>query len=137
MTEPALESFEEALAPADALVSEAPSPLRAPDHVLPPRAEARPRLVGACDVLVKRTRDGVLLTAVTDLDRSGDYSFIVTKDGGSGSSDIQQGGPFTSSRGRSVELSSSEISVERGSSWRATLRLTSHGRELCRRTVRS
>jgi hypothetical protein len=137
MPEPIPEPFEDALAPADPFASEAPPALRAPEHVLPPRADTRPALADACDVIVKRTRNGVVLTAVTDLDRSGDYSFIITKSGGGNSSDIQQGGPFTSSRGRSIELSSSEISVERGSSWRATLRLTSHGRELCRRTVRS
>jgi len=137
MPEPIPEPFEDALAPADPLAPEAPPALRAPEHVLPPRAEVRPTLADACDVVVKRTRNGVMLTAVTDLDRSGDYTFVITKSGGGNSSDIQQGGPFESSRGRSVELSSSEISVERGSSWRATLRLMSHGRELCRRTVRS
>ena len=56
MPEPVPEPFEDALAPADPLV-EAPPPLRAPDHVLPPRADTRRALADACDVIVKRWQD--------------------------------------------------------------------------------
>jgi hypothetical protein len=108
---------------------EAPAP--AP-HVQAVRAST-------CDIIVKRTPNGVLLKAVANLSRpiAGDYSFVITKSGGGGSSDINLGGELESYAGRH-ELGSSEVSLGRGASYRATLKLISpSGREICRRTVRS
>ncbi|MDP3738565.1 MAG: curli-like amyloid fiber formation chaperone CsgH [Hyphomonadaceae bacterium] len=125
-------------APELALAPEvAPAPLTKP---LPAPAPLRQARATTCDVVVERTRNGVLLTALARVDRpaAGDYSFVITKSGGGNSSDINQGGPFKGGGGKSVELGASEISLERGSSYRATLTLTSQdGREICRRTVRS
>jgi hypothetical protein len=130
LSEPFAEPFEEA---------HAPPPLSVPLAPPPPATAPRHSLSRACDVIVERSRGRVVLTAVADPDRpmSGDYSFVITRSGGGNSSDIEQGGPFRSRRGETVELSSSEISLDRGSSYRATLKLTSQGREVCRRTVRS
>lgn len=92
-----------------------------------------------CDIIVRRTPNGVLLKAVANLSRptAGDYSFVITKSGGGGSSDINQGGELERYAGRH-ELGSSEVSMGRGASYRATLKLISpSGREICRRTVRS
>ena len=99
----------------------------------------RPLPASLCDIVVEHTPNGILLTAVADADRpmSGHYSFVITKGGGGNSSDIEQEGPFRSPDAGVIELSSSEISLERGSTYRATLKLTSQGREVCRRTVRS
>jgi hypothetical protein len=102
-----------------------------------PRVEAV--RASTCDIIVKRTPDGVSLKAVANLSRptAGDYSFVITKSGGGGSSDINQGGELERYAGRH-ELGSSEISLGRGSSYRATLKLISpSGREICRRVVRS
>lgn len=126
------------LAPASEIAREvAPAPSAKP---LPAPAPLRQARATTCDVVVERTRNGVLLTALARVDRPtlGDYSFVVTKSGGGNSSNINQGGPFKGGGGKSVELGASEISLERGSSYRATLTLTSqNGREICRRTVRS
>jgi len=126
------EPFEDAFAPPAPRASEPPYPH--PGAPLPRYSQP-----SSCDVIVERTRNGVVLTAVADLDRSmsGDYSFVITKSGGGNSSDIEQGGPFRSDRSGPIELSESEISLERGASYRATLTLTSKGREVCRRIVRS
>jgi len=102
-----------------------------------PRAEAI--RASTCDIIVRRTPNGVLLKAVANLSRptAGDYSFVITKSGGGGSSDVNQGGELERYAGRH-ELGSSEVSMGRGASYRATLKLISpSGREICRRTVRS
>jgi hypothetical protein len=121
------------------------APEYAPDYALeyaPEPAEA-PRAVpvkaSACNIVVRRTSNGVLLKAVADLNRTtyGEYSFVITKIGRAGSSDINQGGPFEGRAGRHIELAASELSVERGSGYRATLKLRANGREICRDTVRS
>jgi hypothetical protein len=108
-----------------------------------PAQRAAPAVIpiksSTCDIVVDRTRNGVMLTAVANLPRGadGEYSFVITKSGRGGSSDINQGGPIDSaSRGR-VELGAAEVSLERGASYRATLKLTSDGREICRRVKRS
>lgn len=109
----------------------------APAPYSAPRAEQV--RANSCDIIVQRTSHGVRLKAVANLSRptAGDYSFVITKSGGDGSSDINQGGPLESYAGRQ-ELSASEVSMERGSSYRATLKLISpSGREICRRVVRS
>jgi hypothetical protein len=108
-----------------------PAPIPAPK----PAPAVRTARADSCDIRVEHTSHGVLLTAVANTERSGDYSFVITKRGESGSSDINQGGPFEA--GRRIELGASEVSLDRGSSYRATLVLTSSGRELCRRTIRS
>src|SRR5262245_10690325 len=81
-----------------------------------------PVRASTCEIAVRRTSNGVRLKAVANLNRytSGEYSFVITKFGGSGSSDINQGGPFDARAGR-TELSSSEFSMGRGAGYRATL----------------
>jgi hypothetical protein len=106
-----------------------------PDYaVQPSQVKAR-----TCDIIVRRTGNGVLIKAVANPSRylDGDYSFVITKNGRGGSSDINQGGPFDARAGERVELGVSELSLERGAGYRATLVLSDHGREICRRTVRN
>jgi hypothetical protein len=106
-----------------------------PDYaVQPSQVKAR-----TCDIIVRRTGNGVLIKAVANPGRylDGDYSFVITKNGRGGSSDINQGGPFDARAGERVELGVSELSLERGAGYRATLVLSDNGREICRRTVRN
>lgn len=115
---------------APVVVVEAPAPARlAPPPVIVRQAESL-----FCDIKVVRTSHGVRITPVVRSDRfvSGEYSIVITKKGGGGSSDISQGGPFDASRGVKQELGSSEISLERGSSFRAVLKVRANGREVCR-----
>jgi hypothetical protein len=119
----------------------APQAYNAPQAYDAPAPAPRVETIRAstCDIIVKRTPNGVLLKAVANLSRptEGDYSFTITKSGGGGSSDINQGGELESYAGHH-ELGSSEVSMGRGASFRATLKLISpSGREICRRTVRS
>lgn len=106
-----------------------------PDYAIEPsQVKAR-----TCDIIVRRTGNGVLIKAVANPGRyvDGDYSFVITKNGRGGSSDINQGGPFDARAGERVELGASELSLERGAGYRATLVLSDNGREICRRTVRN
>lgn len=111
-----------------------PAELRAPEP-LPPRPAAVQRVASfTCDIDVDRTSHGLRVTPIVRADRamSGEYSLVITKSGGAGSSDITQGGPFDAARGQSVRLSSSEFSLERGAKFRAVLKVRSGGREVCR-----
>ena len=87
-----------------------------------------------CDIKVVKTSHGVRITPVVRSDRSlsGEYSIIITKTGGGGSSDISQGGPFEATRGVKQDLGSSEILMERGASFRAILKVRAGGHEVCR-----
>ena len=88
----------------------------------------------SCDIEVKRTSHGIRITPVVRADRAmaGEYSLAITKSGASGSSDINQGGPFDAARNEEVALSASEFSLERGDRFRAVLKVRSGGREVCR-----
>ena len=112
----------------------------------PPSAQANASVVApapryqqtSCDIRTTPTRHGVQIEGVVHAARavSGEYELVIAKGGGAGASDIRQGGPFTASAGQSVTLSSSEISVERGGHYRATLTLRdAHGVEICRRSI--
>lgn len=87
-----------------------------------------------CDIEVSRTSRGIRVTPVVHANRSlsGDFTLVVTKDGAGGSSDISQGGEFDARRGERVELSSSELSMERGAKFRAVLKVRAGGNEVCR-----
>lgn len=87
-----------------------------------------------CDIAVTRTSNGVVITPVVRSDHtvSGNYSLVITKSGKAGSSDISQGGPFDAPRNVKQKLGSSEISLERGASFRAVLKVRSGGHEVCR-----
>lgn len=116
----------EAVAP----VVVAPPPA-APKNVTPaPVIKAR----FSCDIEVKRTSHGIRITPVVHADRAmaGEYSLVITKSGASGSSDINQGGPFDAARNEEIALSASEFSLERGDRFRAVLKVRSGGREICR-----
>ncbi len=87
-----------------------------------------------CDIAVVKTSRGVRITPIVRSDRSlsGEYSIVITKSGAGGSSDISQGGPFDAARGVRQTLGASEISLERGASFRAVLKVRAGGREVCR-----
>ena len=102
-------------------------------------AAAKPMVVKkvqkfTCDIEVSRTSRGIRVTPVVHANRSlsGDFTLVVTKDGAGGSSDISQGGEFDARRGERVELSSSELSMERGAKFRAVLKVRAGGNEVCR-----
>ncbi len=121
----------EAVAP---IVPPAPAPrVIAPDPVAPP---AVVRAHFTCDIDVVRTPSGIRITPVVRADRplNGEYSLVITKTGDAGSSDISQGGPFGAARGERVKLGASEISFERGDTYRAVLKVRADGREICRDT---
>ena len=116
-----------------------PAPVAPPVVTLAPKQDApapvqRANISFSCDIDIDRTSGGIRVTPIVHADRSmsGEYSLVITKDGSGGSSDISQGGPFSAARGERVELSSSEFSMERGASFRATLKVRSDGREVCR-----
>ena len=113
------------------IVAEAPV---APARIDPPKATLVKDQPMFCDISVVKTSHGVRITPVVRSDRSlsGEYSLTVTKSGGAGSSDISQGGPFDAPRGVNQKLGSSEISLERGSRFRAVLKVRAGGREVCR-----
>jgi hypothetical protein len=93
----------------------------------------------ACDVRVERSAHGVLLRGVAHarVAEYGDFSFVVTKSGRGGSSDISQGGAYALTPGAETVLGSADLSMERGASWRAVIVLEKSGVEICRRDVRS
>jgi hypothetical protein len=121
-----------------------PAPAAQPIAVAPPVAIATvpPAPVVArrqdeslwCDIAIKRTTNGIRLTPSVRSDRSvsGEYSLVITKSGRAGSSDISQGGPFDARRNVKQELGASEISLERGATFRAVLKVRSGGHEVCR-----
>lgn len=112
------------------VVTEAPESV----HLAPPPAVVRQAESLTCDISVVKTSHGVRITPVVRSNRSlsGEYSIVITKNGGGGSSDISQGGPFDAARGVKQTLGSSEISLERGASFRAVLKVRAGGREVCR-----
>jgi hypothetical protein len=132
----------------DAPPAYAPEPDSAPPIIPPhvaPTAELRapaPAPVVAqkikarlsCDIDIDRTSNSIRVTPIVRADKSlaGEYSLVITKSGASGSSDINQGGPFDAARGERVRLSASEISMERGARFRAVLKVRTGGREICR-----
>ena len=113
------------------VIAEAPV---VPVRIDPPKAARVKEKAMFCDISVVKTSYGVRITPVVRSDRSlsGEYSMVITKNGGGGSSDISQGGPFDAARGVSQELGSSEISMERGASFRAVVKVRAGGREVCR-----
>jgi hypothetical protein len=125
--------------PQPPMPDESPPPLIVPDSVMPNVAPPLPEVQHAhapasCEIIVDRTSHGVRITPVVHADRamSGGYALVVTKTGASGSSDINQGGPFDAARGERVKLGASEFSLERGARFRAVLTITENGREICR-----
>lgn len=123
------------LAPPPLVLPEtAPAPLAA----APVQARASVSRVD-CDIDVRRTTNGVALEGLASFGRAtdGDFSFVITKNGGGGSSDIEQGGAYDARPGEELSLGSAEFSTGRGSSWRATLKVFDAGREICRTQARS
>lgn len=125
------------VAPPPLIVPES-APAPAPLTAAPVQARApAPRI--DCDIDVRRTRNGVAIEGLASFARAtdGDFSFVVTKRGGGGSSDIEQGGEYDARSGEELSLGLAEFSVERGSTWRATLKVFDGGREVCRSQARS
>jgi hypothetical protein len=120
----------------------APPPLNVPAPAPLAAAPVEARLPAPrvdCDIDVRRTSNGIALEGLAHFTRStdGDYSFVITKSGRGGSSDIEQGGEYDARAGQELALGSAEFSTERGSSWRATLKIYDGGREICRTQARS
>lgn len=92
-----------------------------------------------CDVLFTRTSHGLRIEGVAHSTApfAGEYDLVVTKDGPSGSSDINQGGEFAVHAGEEVTLGSSEFNVSRGDHYRARLSLSDGDEEICRAEQRS
>lgn len=133
-----VQSFD-AAEPQSPMPEEVPPPLIVPESVMPNVAPLRPevqraRAPASCEIIVDHTSQGVRITPVVHADHtmSGGYSLVVTKTGASGSSDINQGGPFDAARGELVKLGASEFSLERDAHFRAVLTITEEGREVCR-----
>jgi len=63
---------------------------------------------------------------------SGEYSLVIAKSGAGGSSDVSQDGPFDAARGQTVELGTSEFTMERGAKFRAVLKVRAGGEVVCR-----
>lgn len=136
----------DAVQPEPPVLDGGPPPLNMPEPVAPPAPRAieperaaPPEIVRAdftCDIDVARTANGVRITPIVRADRTlnGEYSLKITKTGASGSSDINQGGPFDAARGERVSLGVSEFSLERGDHYRAVLKVRANGREICRDT---
>jgi hypothetical protein len=130
--------------PAPAIV-EAPS--AAPVHAAPPaRRVSEPtsaprtatlRDAVSCDVRARTTRNGFLIQAVAHADRAfnGEYELVITKSGGSGSSDVTQSGPFSAAAGETVTLGSTELGAD--GRYRALLVLRDGAGEVCRLERRS
>jgi len=126
------------------------SAIDAPPPLIVPKTEAAPPAAAPvkvhspaprvdCDIDVRHTSNGVALEGLANFTRAtdGDFSFIITKSGGGGSSDIEQGGVYDARAGEELSLGSAELSTGRGSSWRATLTIYDGGREVCRTQARS
>lgn len=133
-----VQSFDTA-EPQRPVADEPPPPLSVPGSVMPNVAPPRPeaqhaRTPASCEIIVDHTGQGVRITPVIHADHamSGGYWLVITGTGASGSSDINQGGPFDAARGERVKLSTSEVSLERGARFRAVLTITEGGREICR-----
>lgn len=92
-----------------------------------------------CRIRLTRTRHGMEFEAVARaLDpASGDYEFVVTKEGSGGASDIMQGGAFDLDAGSSERLGAAELSLERGARYRSRLTLSDGDGVLCEDEVRS
>jgi|GEM_PF-2646063 len=125
---------------------EAPAPLEAPalvESTAPVVAvyDAEPAAAyraqqPACAIDVTRINGGVRLEArafdLADAPPALEYDFVVTKQGGAGSSDIVQAGEVSEE-----ELGSVDLSLERGARYRARLTLSDADGEICTTQVRS
>ena len=111
--------------------------LRAPAPAAAPVVAQKVKALLSCDIDIDRTSNGIRVTPIIRAGKSiaGEYSLAITKSGASGSSDINQGGPFDAARGEHVRLSASEFSMERGARFRAVLKVRAGGREICRETT--
>jgi hypothetical protein len=90
-----------------------------------------------CEIRDKAQGDSIALEALVHADRSikGSYSFSVTGGGGSGSSDIQQGGDFEAQPGRPASLGQVVVGA-RGAAYDARLTVTFEGTSIsCARQV--
>ena len=92
----------------------------------------------SCDIRAVRTANGLRLEPVVRAPGAldGEYDFVVSKDGPSGSSDITQGGEF-SLDGGATSLGGAEFSLTRRDQYRARLVVRDSQGELCRSSRRS
>jgi hypothetical protein len=104
-----------------------------------PIIHADARVAIACDIRTTPTAHGVLIeaTANAERDMAGEFALDIVKHGAGGDSDISQGGAFSAQAGEIEMLSGSEISLEPGARYRATLTLRDADGVLCRDERRS
>ncbi|MBI3437354.1 MAG: hypothetical protein HY054_01650 [Proteobacteria bacterium] len=125
------------------VIAPAPAPAPAPprvSHAAQRASAAAPvavRAVPACQIRMSPTANGVLIQATARADRpfDGEYALIVTKSGGGGSADINQGGPVSVAAGEVVTLGSTELGAD--GRYRAVLTLSDGSGEVCRQERRS
>jgi len=93
----------------------------------------------ACDIRATPTPHGVTISAVLNAADAitGDYNMVITKIGASGSSDVNQAGPFQAARGERVTLGETELGLGRGDRFHAVLTLTGADGQVCRQELRS
>ena len=98
-------------------------------------ASSRP----VCDIRARPTSHGVAISAVVNANDpiSGDYDLVITKVGASGSSDVNQSGPFHATRGERVTLGETELGLDRGDRFHAVLTLRGADGRVCRQELRS
>lgn len=101
-------------------------------------AEATKDTGVSCAIRATRTAHGLRLEPVATSAKAfaGDYEFTLAKNGGGGSSDVSQGGPFSVEAGRSLTLGASEISLGKDGHLRATLVVRNADGEICRTDYR-
>jgi hypothetical protein len=92
----------------------------------------------SCDVTAEPTARGVLIEAhaYAHEDVDGEFDLVITKSGGGGSSDVNQGGALVLAAGAEETLGQTELSVERGALVTARLVVRDAQGELCRRSFR-
>lgn len=91
-----------------------------------------------CEIAVKQRAGSVTLEGFVDSASriSGSYELLVTKTGGGGSSDIQQGGEFSASAGARTPLGTVVLAGD-GGAYTAKLKIKWDGKSaVCRESVR-
>ena len=90
-----------------------------------------------CEILVKSRSRGVSLEGIVHANVAieGSYQLVITKSGGGGSSDINQGGEFSAAPGKATSLSTVMLSGN-GGSYTAKLKVNWNGNSTeCREKV--
>lgn len=90
-----------------------------------------------CEIQVKSRSGGVTLEGIVHANAAvdGSYQLVITKSGGGGSSDINQGGEFSAAPGKETSLGT-VVLAGNGGSYTATLKVKWNGKSTeCREKV--